>query len=136
MDYRGEYGGTYENLMRGMNHFVKEGEILESLERSLSNFLKNSVSNELDIKDDRIGKIFLSRFNARHLGQSFFYIEFNPSVFEKIRYVQKPIAQGDMLEKKITFFQTDKYEDPPYLKEIIIPHLKKIFTDFNYEINP
>lgn len=139
--YEIKYGGKealglVDRLTKDINYFLKETEILESIEGIISDFISNSIKG-LNGKTKR-GNVWLNRFNARESGQDAFYIEFNPTEEEqeKVRFVQAVVAEGRFLTKEIIFREKSGYfqDDLPYFGKETIPFLKNIFMKFGFKI--
>ena len=125
--------GLVERFTRDINYFLREAEILEGMESSLSELISKSVA-ELNPEYQR-GNVWLCRFNAQKGGQDAFYLEFNPTSQEKekVRFIQAPIAEGRFLTKKIRFFK-DRCYQLPYVEKEFIPFLKTFFKRFGFEV--
>jgi len=126
--------GLVERFARDANYFLRESEILEEIEHSLSHLISKSIE-ELNPEVQR-GQVWLCRFNAREKGQDAFYVQFNPSRQEqtKVRFVQTAIAEGRFLTKEIRFFKRDICISLPYIEQEFIPFLKAFFTKLGFKV--
>jgi len=128
-----EMPGLVERVVGDINRFLKEIEILETIEQALSEFIAKSTA-ELNQEAER-GHVWLNRFNAREKGQDAFFIQFSPTAKEqtKVRFVQTAIGEGRFLTKEIRFSKDSCYQ-LSYIKKEVVPLLKSIFTKFGFKI--
>jgi hypothetical protein len=104
--------GVGYGISQRVNFLLKEAEIARMLEKMLSNYLKNTIDSNL----------WISRFNAKELGQDAFYIYLNHN------YGSYIVGEGKILEKRI---KIRKRNESP---KSVIQQLKDFFKHLGFTI--
>jgi len=131
-------------ISKELNYLFKRAEILESVEKSFSTFISNSLK-KLHPELNR-GDVYLNQSvpNTSDRTPDTFGIWFSPSEDDKskhvrglknVTFISSIIGKGKYLTREIEFFE-EKIRHPAlyYLNEEYIPFLKELFNNFGFQI--